>query len=58
MLMDYMLRVGTLEFRMIAPSFWLINWMDEHAIFIKKRTIKGKTGLWGKIKNSLLDVYY
>lgn len=56
--MDYMLRVGTLEFRMIVPSFWLINWMDEHAIFIKKRTIKGKTGLWGKIKNSLLDVYY
>lgn len=28
--------VGTLQFRMIAPSSWLINWMDDRALFYQE----------------------
>lgn len=34
--MGSMWRVGTLPFRMIAPSFWLINWMDDSVLFYQE----------------------
>lgn len=45
-------------YRMISPSFWLMNWMDDGNAVYQEEEDKRENKFAAKIKNSLLVVYY